>query len=212
MTRMTRMNCRATRRRLPAYLGGELAPARVAGVRAHLERCPACRAEHHRFEQALGALRRAAQVPVTECDPEPIWRAIRGKLPGRDLSRPVPGVSRLWHRPVPAPLAAGIVALVAAVGVTLAILLWPFAAPPDRPTIPEPGGPLIADAIPFAPTFPAYRPIAPPRFALENASRAEAGTGSCHLPCISQCDEAPGEEFILEQVIYRPDENRRMRF
>ena len=53
------MDCKRTRKRLNAYLDGELKPRRANAVREHLSTCPRCEAELdelRRLNEALGAL------------------------------------------------------------------------------------------------------------------------------------------------------------
>lgn len=54
---------------LTAFVDGALPPARAAEVRAHLERCAACRAEQERLAAAAAAFRRVPPAPV----PSPLF-------------------------------------------------------------------------------------------------------------------------------------------
>jgi anti-sigma factor RsiW len=90
------VNCKRTRKRLSAYLDGELAPGEEARVREHLASCRRCAAELdglERLNAALGALeeatvpadfarrvRRAAARPTTRpSEPIPLGRWAAGR-------------------------------------------------------------------------------------------------------------------------------------
>ena len=51
------MNCRNVRKLLPLAAGGDLAGSRAAEVAAHLEGCPACRAELEVYRSSLKRIR-----------------------------------------------------------------------------------------------------------------------------------------------------------
>ncbi|MDR2892533.1 MAG: zf-HC2 domain-containing protein [Deltaproteobacteria bacterium] len=58
------LSCLSCKRRLSAYIDGELAPALMTAVKAHLASCPACRLEYD-------ALRAVMEVLYAQEAPEP---------------------------------------------------------------------------------------------------------------------------------------------
>ena len=203
------MNCRSVRRRLPAAAGGDLAPATARRLQAHLERCPDCRREHDRLAAAVSALRRAGGAQPPALSPDRIWRGVRGRLaPG--ARSPAPALVRLWRRPVPVPVAIAAV-LVAGVGVSLGLVLWRHGVATRVPALVEAAPPAAAEAR-LAARSPAYRPVPPPRFALENAQQPEVGPPHHDLPWVFPRSPAGGEVFVLEHVAWQPGERQRMAF
>jgi anti-sigma factor RsiW len=94
-----------------ALIDGELAPARAAEVRAHIDACPACRAR-------LASLRRVDRS-LAELSPPALPADLRTRLqsrierPGaRPLGRRAPGGRRRW---LAAPAAAAAAAAAAAI-------------------------------------------------------------------------------------------------
>ncbi|HET7825752.1 MAG TPA: zf-HC2 domain-containing protein [Anaeromyxobacter sp.] len=97
---------------LTAFVDGALPPARAAEVRAHLERCAACRAEQERLASAAAAFRRVPPAPV----PSPLFserlaaRLAREERPRRPwaarLAAWVEPSSLRWRLAVPAAAAA----------------------------------------------------------------------------------------------------------
>jgi anti-sigma factor RsiW len=72
------MNCQRVQRRLGALRAGQLSPWRARRVAAHLEHCPACRAESDRLQRLDAALGRW----TTDAAPRPgfeqrVWNRIR---------------------------------------------------------------------------------------------------------------------------------------
>ena len=50
------MNCKRVQRRLSAFRAGQLSPWRARRIAAHLEHCPACRAERDQLQRLDGVL------------------------------------------------------------------------------------------------------------------------------------------------------------
>jgi anti-sigma factor RsiW len=95
------------------HVRGELAPADRARVDAHLAACADCRASRERFTALMTELARTAPAP-----PPIHWGAYRAELRER-LERRTSGSGRLWAwlvRPMPALVAAGLVAVLVMAG------------------------------------------------------------------------------------------------
>lgn len=89
------MNCRRVQLHLDAFRAGQLSPWRARRVAAHLEGCPACRAEREQLQQLDAALGRW----IVEDEPRPgferrVWNRIRAAE--RQQPAPVPA---WWPRP-----------------------------------------------------------------------------------------------------------------
>ena len=54
------MNCRALKKSIPLFAGGELPPAKTEKIRRHLADCPDCRAEAEEIERARAVVREMA--------------------------------------------------------------------------------------------------------------------------------------------------------
>ncbi len=99
---MTELRCRQVQAVLDAYVEGELAACEALAVRAHLEGCGACRAEHKRMSRALAVLSAATPPAV----PERVRRGVYARIVQQDARRP-------WHlRLRPALASAAVVGLV----------------------------------------------------------------------------------------------------
>jgi len=95
------------------HVRGELDPADRARVDAHLSACDDCRASRERFGALMTELARTAPAP-----PPIHWGAYRAELRER-LERQTSGSGRLWAwlvRPMPALVAAGLVAVLVMAG------------------------------------------------------------------------------------------------
>ena len=80
---------------LADYALGELTPEETRFVEAHLEHCPACRAEVRAFRETLVKL--AESVPEAHAPPEN-WEEIQARL-ARDAAQkpaPAPFIRRFW--------------------------------------------------------------------------------------------------------------------
>ena len=95
------------------HVRGDLDPADRARVDAHLAACDDCRASRDRFAALMTELARTAPAP-----PPVHWGAYRAELRER-LERRTPGPGRVWGwlvRPLPALVAAGLVAMLVLAG------------------------------------------------------------------------------------------------
>ena len=132
------MKHREARRLLSPLLDGDLPRAAEAALRAHLERCPACRRILRQLEAAEGLLR-GLPACLTPLDPSP-----SGEARLRALAR--------WARPAPRepawrPTAVGALAAAAA----LAVLVWLEPQPGEPPeTSPLPSRVVLAAQMPFS--------------------------------------------------------------
>lgn len=137
------MSCARLRKRLNAYVDGELAPAIEREVAAHVELCLACRA---RLASLRGVVSLLAEVP--EPPPPPVWLAARMAARARSKNllalpkQPLSDRGRtlapwLVARVMPMRLAT---ALTAAVGVFAGVAMGTTAArgAPSLPPAPEP--------------------------------------------------------------------------
>jgi hypothetical protein len=134
------MKCTNTIQQLDDYLDDTLSPAEAAGVRRHLEECPACAAEL----RELSALRRElARLPAPAAEPGVLERLLARAM--RAPTPPAPLFYRqdVWHR---VGLATAAV-LVLAVGVGLGLKI---AA--DKPFDTGPQVVLAAQPIQIGPT------------------------------------------------------------
>ena len=103
--------CPEMRRRIVAFLDGELPDAEAAAVASHLEACGDCRAERARITDVQDLL---AAVPAPAPDPQ-AWKRLRRRLrPGRTIT---------LRRPMPFLFASGAVGSVAAGFMALAVIL-----------------------------------------------------------------------------------------
>ena len=71
------MNCKRVQRRLSAFRAGQLSPWRARRITAHLEHCPACRAERDHLQRLDSVLGRW----TTNAEPRPrfeqhVWNRI----------------------------------------------------------------------------------------------------------------------------------------
>jgi len=172
---------RGLRRRLSAYLEGELAPGTRRRAEAHLAGCAPCRAELAAMQRTLSLLR--AQRGATQEAPDLLPQIARrlaageGAAPRSWLLRvlPRPGFGgrglRSWGPPLAA-CAAALVLLFATDSVEIRVRLpWPagqsapqavaeIPSPATAPAEPDRAAPSFAAA---PPTAPANRPAAPGR-------------------------------------------------
>jgi anti-sigma factor RsiW len=100
------------------HVRGELDPADRARVDAHLSACDDCRASRERFDALLTELARTAPAP-----PPIHWGAYRAELREK-LERRTSWSAGLWTwlaRPLPALVAAGLVALLVMTGLPASV-------------------------------------------------------------------------------------------
>jgi anti-sigma factor RsiW len=76
------MNCHGARKRIPLYVGGELAPKKSEHVRRHLEACPACRTEAEEIGRARLAVREMARSAQAEDWSPAEWRRLVADVTG----------------------------------------------------------------------------------------------------------------------------------
>lgn len=76
------LRCSQVLERLSDYLDGDLTPAQVAEVEAHLRGCDVCERFGGRFGTAVGELRRklGAAPPLDAEQSARLWQAIEGEL------------------------------------------------------------------------------------------------------------------------------------
>ena len=226
------MNCRNVRKLIAGYVGGDLPPDDAEAVRAHLAGCAACRAEQAGLEQSLAALHRAVRpipppprwgragvgvedltAPHPDLPPQggkgtanevwadAVWQGVRGRIPSPGLWRRVERRS-WWRRPVPLPVGlAAAATLLAATGLLLHFALIGPRVPPNVPVAPPAA---VAQA-------PAYLPVPPPPFVLENATPT-GGSAAYAMPSISPADLGRDQDFVLDEVRIQPVGMRRMQF
>ncbi len=107
------MNCKRVQRRLGAFRAGQLSPWRARRVAAHLEHCPACRAERDRLQRLDGVLGAWAVAAAPRAGFEQrVWNRIRAA----ERERPA-AIWDKWPRPAWL-LGAACAAAVAMVSVT----------------------------------------------------------------------------------------------
>jgi predicted anti-sigma-YlaC factor YlaD len=75
------MTCRKVRSLIPLAAGDDLRPRRVRAVRAHIEACPACRAEFEDFQLALARIKTAAKAEGMPDWSEGEWQALMARGP-----------------------------------------------------------------------------------------------------------------------------------
>jgi hypothetical protein len=81
------MTCRKIRKHLALYAGGELGRRKERTVRAHLDRCPVCRAEAADYRAALERAK-AMAVEATPLDwTEPEWRRMMAAIASTPLKK-----------------------------------------------------------------------------------------------------------------------------
>ena len=89
------MNCKRVQRRLGAFRAGQLSPWRARRVAAHLEHCPACRAERDRLQRLDGVLGAWAVAAAPRAGFEQrVWNRIRAA----ERERPA-AIWDKWPRP-----------------------------------------------------------------------------------------------------------------
>jgi anti-sigma factor RsiW len=106
---------------IPAYLAGELDGDRLAMVEAHLESCPACRAELEEVRTTWDLLEKveAASSPASN-----VWPAVRARTMGQKTPE------RAWFFGTGNLARTGMATAAVAAGLALGILL-PAGAVPD---------------------------------------------------------------------------------
>ncbi|MCX6899269.1 MAG: anti-sigma factor [Verrucomicrobia bacterium] len=89
------MNCKRVQRHLSAFRAGQLSPRRACRLAAHLENCPACRAERDQLQRLDAVLGRwtVADEPRPGFE-QRVWNRIRAA----DRKRPAPTWG-WWPRP-----------------------------------------------------------------------------------------------------------------
>ena len=126
------MSCRMARPKLSAFVDGDLEAPVSRAVAAHLETCPACRADLESLRATLEAL---VDLPRVAC-PEPIASRVQERL---DMERRGPGLALLFRprwaaRPLflPSLLPACLTVLLALAGCASSKYPWPdFAVAED---------------------------------------------------------------------------------
>ena len=86
------MTCRKVRKLIPLAAGGDLSPRRARAVRAHLDACPACRAELEDLQTALAGFKAAARAEKVIDWSESEWKALMARVAagaGADERAPV---------------------------------------------------------------------------------------------------------------------------
>ena len=135
------MTCRKVRKLIPLAAGGDLSPRRARAVRAHLDACPACRAELEDLQTALAGFKAAARAEKVIDWSEGEWKALMARVAagaGADEKAPVRA-----PRPVLLPRWAAASVIGAFLG--LAVLGALFRGPSPRPDAAAiAGGALIA--------------------------------------------------------------------
>jgi hypothetical protein len=204
------VTCRAARRLLPLFAGGDLDAAETVAVSAHVAACAGCRAEVDALAAALSLLP-LATLPFGEAERRGVRRRVLDEIARREEG--APSVLALLAQPhlALAALAGAIVigtALVAPflarnAGVPEAVLL----EPPAPPATPAPAKEPAAVAASLAPDRAApvagaartrrARPAAPPAAAPSPAMRLEIQTGNVNVRIIwftgGTSGEAPSE-------------------
>jgi len=108
------MRCRTARRRLNAYLDGELLAAERSRMEEHLDHCEGCRAALERLRGVADALAAASAPPPV---PEGFhWRLMARAAQNSEQSRRRPVVVRLWSSFSPAMRLAAAAMLVLGIG------------------------------------------------------------------------------------------------
>jgi anti-sigma factor RsiW len=122
------MNCRAAKKQIPLFAGGELEASRSDRIRLHLADCPECRAEAEEFERSRQAVRgMAGAAAAGDWTPGEWNRMIRTITATRGESRTREALYRL--RP----------ALAGAMGVLLAAGVFLVQRELRQPSAPETG-------------------------------------------------------------------------
>jgi anti-sigma factor RsiW len=93
MTRLPSPFCWLARRRLGAFVDGELPEAARGRVAGHLARCPDCRAEREALDELRGLLR--AEAPEL---PEAVWSAFWPQVRERIGTQAPPEAEPVWRR------------------------------------------------------------------------------------------------------------------
>jgi anti-sigma factor RsiW len=122
------MNCRASKKQIPLFVGGELEASRSARIRLHLAACPACRAEAEELGRSMRAVRgMAGAAAAGDWTPGEWNRMIRTIAATRGESR----TREAFHRLRPA--------LAGALGVLLAAGVFFVQKELRQPSAPETG-------------------------------------------------------------------------
>jgi anti-sigma factor RsiW len=74
------MTCRRVRRLIPLAAGDDLRPRLAGAVRAHIDRCPGCRAELESFSAGLTEIKTQARAEGVADWTEAEWRAVVGRV------------------------------------------------------------------------------------------------------------------------------------
>lgn len=125
MTFERETGCHDFARRFDSFLDGEMDAHSLRGMALHASHCAVCGQQLERAETVQELLLSAVESEVERLDTSRLWSAISARL---EASRPSLGVrlatfrEHLRARPIPA------LALVGALAVVVAALLWPVSA------------------------------------------------------------------------------------
>src|SRR5438093_10653379 len=106
------MFCRNVKNDLSAYLQGELKPAAASSVRAHLEKCAACRTELEKIQHGIQIAERLPVLPA----PEELWQSVDEQIRKRHAQLGLPPKRNLLFT----------FALPCAAVILIAFLVWFF--------------------------------------------------------------------------------------
>lgn len=91
-------NC-PRRYELALWVGGDLAPQRVAAVEKHLTECGACQAWYRGLQLSQQALEEARQFPFDMAETEAsLWPAISARLQADSVAQPMTKRPSMWGR------------------------------------------------------------------------------------------------------------------
>ncbi len=136
------MTCRKVRKLIPLAAGSDLGPRRARTLRAHLDACPACRAEVEDFRSALAGFKAAARSENVPDWSEGEWKALMARVAAG--ARADEGAPRCAPRPMLQPRWAAASVVGACLGLVVLGVL--FRGPSPRPEAMTAAGGLLAAA------------------------------------------------------------------
>jgi hypothetical protein len=140
------VNCETFQDELVAHLRGELPPARAEAMEAHLEACPACRAERESVRDLFRVFRKETTVDPSPAFRETVLRSVRRETAVRPSSSRVArprnlALAYVKERVRQAPILMTAIAVHAAALVLLAGVYLPVRLTQTKPILVEPGLP-----------------------------------------------------------------------
>jgi len=105
------MTCRKVRKLMPLAAGGDLRPREAAAFLAHVDACPACRAELDAFRAAMAEVKAAAKAEGLGEWSEGAWSALMARVAASTERESRPAFGARWVAAAAAGAFLGLVVL-----------------------------------------------------------------------------------------------------